>query len=38
MRELYDADVWQLKKMFRRVFVATAVAGLVTAIIVSIDF
>jgi hypothetical protein len=38
MRELCDADVWRLKKLFRRMAAAAGVAALVTLTIAATDF
>jgi len=38
MRELYDADIWQLKKAFRRTMVAASVAALVILALSATDF
>jgi len=38
MRELYDADIWQLKKVFRRTMVAASIAALVTLALSATDF
>jgi len=38
MRELYDADIWRLKKVFRRTMVAASVAALVTLALAATDF
>jgi hypothetical protein len=38
MRELYDSDVWRMKKMFRKVLAAAILAGLVTVLIANTDF
>jgi hypothetical protein len=37
MRPLTDADVWQLKKFFRRALVAASIAGVVTALMMATD-
>lgn len=38
MRELYDADIWRLKKVFRSAMVAASVAALVTLALAATDF
>ena len=35
MRQLTDADIWQIKKFFRRVVVAAGIAGVVTAALIA---
>jgi hypothetical protein len=35
MRELCDADVWRIKKTFRKVFVAAAVAASVGLVLMA---